>query len=153
MTKSAKDLTLPQASEVMIRTESATAKSYGTKSRVRLQPAAFNLIMNAIKGLFSTSMQHRILTVRSKPLQGSVEVELKDSGARLREHAADRMAEPFYTIKENGIGMGLALWRPIIESQGGILSSRAYSPYGAVFSFTVPERKSKASTELSATHG
>jgi C4-dicarboxylate-specific signal transduction histidine kinase len=141
-----------EASGVMIRTELAAAKSFVTGSRVQLQQVVFNLIMNAVEAMSSTSKQHRILTVRSRTLQGSVEVDVEDTGVGLSEDAADRLFEPFYTTKKNGMGMGLAICRSIIEGHAGTLGTRAKGPFGTVFSFTLPERKLEASTDLSATH-
>lgn len=61
-----------------------------------------------------------------------------DVGIGLDLQAAQKAFEPFYTTKAEGLGMGLAICRSIIESHSGRLWAGMNEPHGAVFQFTVP---------------
>lgn len=51
------------------------------------------------------------------------------------------MFESFYTTKRDGMGIGLAISRSIVDAHGGRLSARPNKPHGAVFRFTLPVEK------------
>ena len=64
---------------------------------------------------------------------------MRDTGPGLCLERLPRLFEPFYTTKPDGMGMGLAICRSIIEAHGGRLWASANKPRGAVFQFTLPE--------------
>lgn len=68
----------------------------------------------------------------------AVLVAIRDSGPGLDPTNMDRVFEPFYTTKPEGMGMGLAICRSIIDAHGGRLWVAANKPRGAVFRFTLP---------------
>ncbi|HTD17019.1 MAG TPA: ATP-binding protein, partial [Chthoniobacterales bacterium] len=65
-------------------------------------------------------------------------VSVADTGPGLDPNALDRLFEAFYTTKPQGLGMGLAISRSIIEAHGGRLWASANVPKGALFQFTLP---------------
>jgi signal transduction histidine kinase len=65
-------------------------------------------------------------------------VAVRDSGPGIDPENLERVFEAFYTTKSNGVGMGLAICRSIIEAHGGRLWADANQPRGAVFRFTLP---------------
>jgi signal transduction histidine kinase len=65
-------------------------------------------------------------------------VTVRDSGPGLDPESVDRLFEAFYTTKPEGLGMGLAICRSIIEAHGGRMWASANEPRGAVFQFTLP---------------
>jgi signal transduction histidine kinase len=66
---------------------------------------------------------------------------VRDSGLGLDPKSLDRLFEAFYTTKPQGVGMGLAISRSIIEAHGGRLWAKANAPRGAVFQLTLPIRE------------
>ncbi len=69
---------------------------------------------------------------------GGVNVAVRDLGTGLDRTAIDRLFEAFYTTKSDGMGMGLAISRTIIEAHGGRLWARPNLPRGATFEFRLP---------------
>ncbi|MBV8642367.1 MAG: hypothetical protein JO225_00435, partial [Candidatus Eremiobacteraeota bacterium] len=67
-------------------------------------------------------------------------IAVRDSGPGLDPQCADRLFEAFYTTKPQGLGMGLAISRSIIEAHGGRLWTTPNTPNGAVFQFALPIR-------------
>jgi len=65
-------------------------------------------------------------------------VAVRDSGPGLDLGGLDRLFHAFYTTKPQGMGMGLAISRSIVEAHGGRLWATANVPHGAVFEFTLP---------------
>jgi signal transduction histidine kinase len=65
-------------------------------------------------------------------------VSVRDSGPGLDPENLDRLFEAFHTNKPDGIGMGLAISRSIVEAHGGRLWATPNAPSGAVFQFTLP---------------
>ncbi|MNE19044.1 Sensor protein FixL [compost metagenome] len=103
--------------------------------RVQIQQVFINLVRNAFDALETVS-PNRILKVRASLLDDFVQIEITDNGIGIQN--LDRIFEPFFTTKEQGMGMGLAICRSIIESHGGRLWAENVLPIGARFTFTLP---------------
>jgi signal transduction histidine kinase len=69
---------------------------------------------------------------------------VRDSGAGLDQADSERVFDAFFTTKPDGMGMGLAICRTIIESHGGRLWATNNAPRGAVFQFTLPAASQRA---------
>jgi signal transduction histidine kinase len=72
-------------------------------------------------------------------------IAVRNSGPALDPNGLDRLFDAFYTTKPQGLGMGLAISRSIIEAHGGRLWAKANVPRGAVFLFTLPFREERMS--------
>ncbi len=106
--------------------------------RVQLQQVLLNLIMNGIEALAAVTDRPRLLGVQSRiDESGDVLVAVSDSGTGFGLEL-DRVFNPFFTTKANGMGMGLSISRSLIEGHGGRLWAAPNSPHGAVFTFTLP---------------
>jgi PAS domain S-box-containing protein len=107
--------------------------------RVQIQQVILNLVINAIEALGATSDGPRELLVSSeKHKLGGVIVTVSDSGAGLAQANPEEIFGAFYTTKREGMGMGLAVSRSIIEAHGGQLWASSNEPRGAIFQFTLP---------------
>jgi len=106
--------------------------------RVQLQQVLLNLIMNGIEAMTAVTDRRRMLWVQSRiDESGDVLIAVRDSGTGLGPES-DHVFTPFFTTKANGMGMGLAISRSLVESHGGRLWATPNSPHGAIFSFTLP---------------
>jgi signal transduction histidine kinase len=106
-----------------------------------------NLLVNAVEAMSSVGDGSRELTIASgKDDPNLVFVEVQDTGPGISPADLDRLFESFYTTKPDGIGMGLAISRSIVEAHSGHLSAAPNPPHGAVFRFTLPveEKSSEA---------
>src|SRR3984957_11095418 len=106
--------------------------------RVQLQQVLLNLIMNGIEAMAAVTARPRLLGVQSRiDESGHVLVAVSDCGTGFGLEL-DRVFNPFFTTKANGMGMGLSISRSLVESHGARLWAAPNSPHGAVFSFTLP---------------
>jgi two-component system, LuxR family, sensor kinase FixL len=109
--------------------------------RVQVQQVIMNLIVNAIEAMAGIGDRPRELTIASREDDANtVFVEVQDTGPGIDPADLDRLFQSFYTTKRDGIGMGLAISRSIVEAHGGTLSAAPNRPHGATFQFTVPAR-------------
>jgi C4-dicarboxylate-specific signal transduction histidine kinase len=107
--------------------------------RVQLQQVILNLIVNGLEAIAKGKDGLRELTVRSnKDEQDNVSVAVSDSGEGLDPANLEHVFDAFFTTKPDGMGMGLAISRTIIEAHGGRLWATSNHPNGTVFQFTLP---------------
>ena len=79
------------------------------------------------------------MTVRTGPSKGDkVMIAVRDCGEGLKSDQLDKIFQPFYTTKDNGLGLGLAINRSIVEAHGGRLWAQNNPERGATICFTVP---------------
>lgn len=103
--------------------------------RVQIQQVLVNLVRNAFDALEAIPSD-RVLRIGARRQNGAIQVEVIDNGPGIRNAA--RIFEPFFTTKGQGMGMGLAICRSIVESHGGRLWVDETEPRGATFVFTLP---------------
>jgi signal transduction histidine kinase len=110
--------------------------------RVQLQQVIFNLLVNGIEAMEAVDNGPRKLQVCSK-LQGpdAVVVEIRDYGTGLAD--PEKAFEAFYSTKQKGMGMGLAICRSIVEAHGGHLEAKPPQGPGTTFFFTLPHSSSE----------
>jgi two-component system, LuxR family, sensor kinase FixL len=107
--------------------------------RIHLSQVLLNLIMNAMDAVGGASDSRRQVTIeaRSTP-NGCCEMSVGDSGPGIAPEALDQVFEPFFTSKNDGMGIGLSISRSIVEAHGGKLWAENGLRGGATFRFTVP---------------
>jgi PAS domain S-box-containing protein len=107
--------------------------------RVQLQQVILNLIINGVEAMGRITEGSRELVVSSENDEANgLLVAVRDTGVGLESTNLNQLFDAFFTTKPNGMGMGLAISRSIIEAHGGRLWATANSPQGAIFQFTLP---------------
>jgi PAS domain S-box-containing protein len=106
---------------------------------VQLQQVLLNLIINACEAMAGSPRSERRLTIATRPVDEgrAIECSIADCGPGIPSGDTERIFQPFVTTKKQGLGLGLAICRSIIEAHGGRLwAENAADRGGAVFRFT-----------------
>ena len=110
--------------------------------RVHLQQLLVNLVLNAMEAMELTPDPGRELRIEAKLTAGhDLAITVADTGTGFKEDVAERLFDPFMTTKPEGIGLGLAICRTIVESHGGGISARSAPGKGAEFRVILPIQK------------
>jgi signal transduction histidine kinase len=121
---------------ISIRTDLKDDLPKTVADRVQLQQVLMNLMLNGIEAMKDSG---GVLMVRSQLHEdGQIQITIHDTGPGLPVGAADRIFDAFFTTKPQGSGMGLAISKSIVESQGGRIWVNDYGGSGAAFHFTLP---------------
>jgi signal transduction histidine kinase len=107
---------------------------------VQLQQVMLNLFVNAADATATVSPGDREVTIRSEKVDDQVRVLVSDNGIGLTPDVAARMFDPFFTTKSNGLGMGLAINRTIMDAHGGHIWASANSGRGVTVTLSLPAR-------------
>ena len=106
---------------------------------VQLQQVLLNLVMNAMDAMASTPIAQRSIQISTDgPQAGMVDVRVKDRGHGIRPKENGRLFEPFYTTKDQGLGLGLTLCSTIIQAHQGRLTLVNDERGGAIAKFSLP---------------
>jgi signal transduction histidine kinase len=129
-----------QKHRIQVQAETAAQLPDVRGNRVQLQQVLVNLITNAIDSMASED-EPRVLCVKSEAYEGDgVMVSVADIGTGISPQHLDRIFNPLFTTKSDGMGMGLSICRAIIEAHEGRLSVSPNIPRGAIFQFTLHGR-------------
>jgi signal transduction histidine kinase len=106
---------------------------------VEIEQVVLNLMRNAIEAMSEARVTERTLTISGMPTTDHrVEVAVADTGRGVAPELAEKIFESFFTTKREGLGIGLALSRRIVEAHGGRLWVESDGRSGATFRFTLP---------------
>jgi PAS domain S-box-containing protein len=135
-----------EQNRVSLRTQLSSDLPLVLADRIQLQQVILNLIINAIEAMNTLSDGPRDLHVSTRrDDSNNVVLAVRDSGAGLDPRELENIFEAFYTTKRDGLGMGLAVSRSIIEGHGGRLWATPNEPRGAIFQLTLPTGRQEAS--------
>jgi C4-dicarboxylate-specific signal transduction histidine kinase len=124
---------------VVVQLEPGSLHSQVLGDRVQLQQVLVNLIRNAVEAMSAITDRPRALRISLQPdQQGKLEIALEDTGTGLNEGTTTQIFNPLFTTKADGMGMGLAISRSIVQAHHGRLWATSNQLHGATFRFTVP---------------
>ncbi len=127
-----------QRKQVIIHSQLGESLPVVEADRVQLQQVLLNLVMNGIEAMHDTDANRRQLIVQTAMSDGNVLAAVSDRGIGIEPAKAEQLFKPFHTTKTNGMGMGLAISRSIVESFGGKLWAEPNVEGGAIFTFSLP---------------
>jgi signal transduction histidine kinase len=126
-----------QKHRIIVQAEANSQLPEVIGNRVQLQQVLVNLIMNAVDAM-AARVEPRILSIKSDLYEADrVVLSVADTGTGIGSQDIDRMFNPLFTTKPDGMGMGLSICRAIIEAHEGRLWFAPNTPQGAVFQFTL----------------
>ena len=106
--------------------------------RVQLRQVVMNLVLNAIQATRGHALASPIVRVATALQGDSLTVVVDDAGPGVPEDALPRLFEPYFTTKEDGLGVGLSISRSIVQSHGGSIAVTNLPQGGARFSVRLP---------------
>ena len=109
---------------------------------VQIQQVLVNLVSNAFDAMRQTPPSQRKVEISTAGGgDGKVRLSVRDHGTGIRSEVHEQLFDQFFTTKEHGLGMGLAIVRSIVEAHGGKIHAENVADGGACFYFTLPVTK------------
>ena len=128
-----------EATRVSLQLDLAAELPRVPAHRAQMQQVILNLANNAIDAMRGITDREAVLRMTSRFSDSNgVELIVSDTGTGIDPQQVERIFDAFYTTKPNGMGMGLAICRSIVEAHGGTLSVSPEMPYGSAFRFSLP---------------
>ncbi len=124
---------------INVRTELADDLPCVIADRVQIQQVVLNLVLNSKEAMSAACWQPCELLISTEHAESAILVTITDTGVGIAPENRERIFAPFFTSKEEGLGLGLSISRTIIESHGGRLWSKpTQNGQGTTFKFTLP---------------
>lgn len=134
-----------QKQRVLLRVEIADSLPEVWVDRVMVEQVLANLVKNGIEAMRATPPDERIVTIGARlDADGRVQIRVSDRGCGLGDTTVQQLFAPFFTTKSNGMGVGLAICRSIVEFHEGNLYFENNPEGGATFVFTLPPASQEA---------
>ena len=113
---------------------------------VQLQQVVLNLIINAIDAISEAEAKEREVSVTTNLSGTSAEIRIGDTGPGIATGDLKNVFDPFFTTKSQGMGMGLAIARTIVEAHHGQISAENQLSGGALFTIRLPIARGKSTS-------
>jgi len=126
---------------VKLRLDLASDLPQAQGDYVQLQQVIINLLTNAVQALSSVDERTREIIVRTMLGDDEIEIAVIDNGPGLRDDMVERVFEPYFTTKETGVGLGLAICRSIASLHSGRLWVTPNTTHGATFHLSLPVKE------------
>ncbi|KQM19772.1 hypothetical protein ASE49_05495 [Novosphingobium sp. Leaf2] len=124
----------------VVRTDLAPDLPMILGDRIQLQQVLGNLILNAIEASAGLPPARRVITLSTGVARGMVHLRVKDEGIGVPEQDLPLLFDAFWTTKDGGTGMGLAICRTIVEAHGGAMNVALPEPCGLEVTVSLPVR-------------
>lgn len=130
------ELLQPQvtANKVEVQLSLTQPAAIAMMDEASMRGALMNLLINAIEAM----PKGGTLNITTAATGGTLQVEISDTGPGISEEEVKNIFEPFYTTKEQGLGLGMPYAKKIIEQHGGTISFRSKLGEGTTIKITLP---------------
>jgi signal transduction histidine kinase len=113
--------------------------------RVQLQQVLLNLVLNACESMTATAVDQRLLAVTTGTENGFASISVADRGVGIPDDQLTAVFEPFVTLRERGLGLGLSISRSIVVAHGGQIVAHNNADRGATFECVLPLKSGSSS--------
>jgi PAS domain S-box-containing protein len=144
MVKAVRHMVYPDAAAHLCTLEMSLARDLPSVDGdpTQIQQVLLNLVHNAFDAMGGTPSGQRVVEISTNYNgDGTISVAVRDHGRGISEKTRERLFEQFFTTKEEGLGMGLAIVRSIVEAHGGTIAAENADGGGARFHFRLPASK------------
>ncbi len=124
--------------QVAVRMDLAAPLPLVSADRIQLQQVIVNLLTNAADAMADVEPALRVIHVLLRVVEGGVVIDVGDQGTGIRPELIERVFEPFYTTKPDGMGIGLGICRSIVHDHGGKIEAFNNPRGGATFRVRLP---------------
>lgn len=119
---------------------------------IGLQQVLVNLILNACESLAASGVERRLVNLNTEQCGPFVQITIVDNGPGFSNADLDKVFDTFYSNKTDGMGMGLAISRTLVEAHGGTLTASNGENGGAMLQITLPRLAGARLQEVAASH-
>ncbi len=105
---------------------------------LQIQQVLVNLIQNAIQALVASSTVKRTIRIHAEVGPSEIAIAVADTGPGFAQGESEKCFESFYSTRPDGLGMGLAISRSIVQQHQGEIWSESRADGGAVVGFSLP---------------
>ena len=135
-----------QQNGVSLETRLLASRGFLKGERTQLQQVIVNLVTNGLEAISASTGSSRVLRVITESAaNGDTLISVEDSGSGIDVQIIDRIFEPMFTTKAQGMGLGLSICRSIVEGHGGRLWALPNPTGGSIFRFNIPGGTTTAS--------
>lgn len=132
-----------------VRIEASFAREcWVMADKVHLEQVVLNLLLNAAAALQSRPLEQRVVQLQVTRRDERVTLKVSDSGEGIAALNLASIFEPFWTTRNDGLGLGLAICRSIVEAHGGRIWAESNPEGGATFSVDLPRAPAEASVPV-----
>jgi two-component system sensor kinase FixL len=111
--------------------------AYILADKIQIQQVLLNFILNASQSMERSKIKNKEINITQSISDENVVVSVRDYGKGIDESIKEKVFSPFITTKSEGMGIGLAICRSIIEDHGGKIWAENLPDGGAKFSFSL----------------
>ncbi len=116
--------------------------------RVQIQQALMNLVRNAVEAMGGIIGRAKTLELSTRQLGDEILIGVRDHGCGIPN--SEMIFDAFFTTKQSGMGMGLAICRSVVEAHGGRISVTSHAADGTTFTVAIPVKPERSAGALSA---
>jgi C4-dicarboxylate-specific signal transduction histidine kinase len=131
---------------VEIRIEASPDLPAVAANRIEIEQVLINLLRNAIESVAASENDERLVVVSVSADDAEVLVQVSDKGVGITNAQSEQLFARFYTTKAEGLGLGLAVSRSLVQAHGGSMWAQSNEAGGATFCFTLPKSGSETAS-------
>ncbi len=125
--------------DIVVKHQTATYPVYVFADELQLEQVLVNLLRNAIEALLEKSGDLLFIEISAITQNNNVVVRIEDNGHGIEKSMQEKLFTPFFSTKNNGLGVGLSLSRILLSGMGGSISLVDKVGLGACFCINLPE--------------